>query len=253
MDNVLELSNITKYYRNKIILNSISMTIKRGDVCAIIGENGAGKSTLISCIVGLTQPTSGSIQLFGNKDHFGLNAMRRRVGFVPDTSACYPDLDARKNLEIRCAEWGFEKSIEVDRVLRLVDFSDAPYIPVRDYSLGMRRRLDIAIALLGSPDFLVFDEPANGLDPEGIASIWRLIRMMNHEFGKTVLVSSHDLDELSGVASVYAFIHMGKLLACVPAGDVAKQEISYDDRRAFEKACALRAYYRRLYMQREDI
>ena len=160
--------------------------------------------------------------------------MRTRVGYVPDSSGAYQSLSAVENLQIRCAEWGLDEKREVPRVLSLVGLDVDEKKNVGSFSLGMKRRLDIATALLGDTDVLIFDEPANGLDPLGIESIWALIGRLNREQGKTMLISSHDLDELASVATSCLFLHDGELLK-KESMDVIRDE-----------APSLKEYYRRL-------
>lgn len=163
-----------------------------------------------------------------------LGLMRTRVGYVPDSSGAYQSLSAVENLQIRCAEWGLDENREIPRVLSLVGLDVDEKKSVSSFSLGMKRRLDIATALLGDTDLLIFDEPANGLDPLGIESIWALIGRLNREQGKTMLISSHDLDELASVATSCVFIHDGELLK-MESMDVIRDE-----------APSLKEYYRRL-------
>ena len=163
-----------------------------------------------------------------------LSLMRTRVGYVPDSCGAYQSLSAAENLRIRCAEWGLDANREIPRVLSLVGLDVEEKKSVNSFSLGMKRRLDIATALLGDTDVLIFDEPANGLDPLGIESIWALIGRLNREQGKTMLVSSHDLDELASVATSCVFIHDGELLK-KESMDVIRDEAS-----------SLKEYYRRL-------
>ena len=163
-------------------------------------------------MLGLCGPSSGSVELFGGKSKKELSLMRTRVGYVPDSSGAYQSLSAAENLRIRCAEWGLDEKREVPRVLSLVGLDADEKKSVSSFSLGMKRRLDIATALLGDTDVLIFDEPANGLDPLGIESIWALIGRLNQEQGKTMLISSHDLDELASVATCCLFLHDGELL-----------------------------------------
>ncbi len=163
-----------------------------------------------------------------------LSLMRTRVGYVPDSCGAYQSLSAAENLRIRCAEWGLDEKREVPRVLGLVGLDIDEKKSVGSFSLGMKRRLDIATALLGDTDLLIFDEPANGLGPLGIESIWTLIGRLNREQGKTMLISSHDLDELASVATSCLFLHDSELLK-KESMDVIRDEAS-----------SLKEYYRRL-------
>ena len=208
----IKLSKVTKRYGKQRALHDVSFEVHQSELCALVGANGAGKSTLIKIILGLCEPSSGSVELFGGKSKKELSVMRTRIGYVPDASGAYQSLSAAENLQIRCAEWGLDEVREVPRVLGLVGLDVDEKKSVNSFSLGMKRRLDIATALLGDTDVLVFDEPANGLDPLGIEDIWALIGRLNREQGKTMLISSHDLDELASVATSCLFIHDGKLL-----------------------------------------
>ena len=216
------------------ILTGLSFEVNAGDYLFILGENGAGKSTLIKIVLGLCEPSSGSVELFGGKSKRELGLMRTRVGYVPDSSGAYQSLSAVENLQIRCLEWGLDANREIPRVLSLVGLDVEEKKSVSSFSLGMKRRLDIATALLGDTDLLIFDEPANGLDPLGIESIWALIGRLNREQGKTMLISSHDLDELASVATSCLFLHDGELLK-KESMDVIRDEAS-----------SLKEYYRRL-------
>ena len=230
----IKLSKVSKRYGKRHVLHDVSFEVHQPELCALVGANGAGKSTLIKIVLGLCKPSSGSVELFGGKSKKDLSLMRTRVGYVPDSSGAYQSLSAVENLQIRCAEWGLDEKREVPRVLGLVGLDVDKKKSVSSFSLGMKRRLDIATALLGDTDLLIFDEPANGLDPLGIESIWALIGRLNREQGKTMLISSHDLDELASVATSYVFIHDGELLK-MESMDVIRDEAS-----------SLKEYYRRL-------
>ena len=228
------LSKVSKRYGKRPVLHDVSFEVHQSELCALVGANGAGKSTLIKIVLGLCEPSSGSVELFGGKSKRELGLMRTRVGYVPDSSGAYQSLSAVENLQIRCLEWGLDANREIPRVLSLVGLDVEEKKSVNSFSLGMKRRLDIATALLGDTDLLIFDEPANGLDPLGIESIWTLIGRLNREQGKTMLISSHDLDELASVATSCVFIHDGELLKKEPM-DVIRDEAS-----------SLKEYYRRL-------
>ena len=230
----IKLSKVSKRYGKRRVLHDVSFEVDQSELCALVGANGAGKSTLIKIVLGLCEPSSGSVELFGGKSKKDLSLMRARVGYVPDSSGAYQSLSAVENLRIRCAEWGLDEKREVPRVLGLVGLDVDEKKSVSSFSLGMKRRLDIATALLGETDVLIFDEPANGLDPLGIESIWALIGRLNREQGKTMLISSHDLDELASVATSCVFIHDGELL---------KKESMAVIR---DEASSLKEYYRRL-------
>lgn len=219
-DEVLRLTNISKSYRSTLALEGLDLVINPGEIFGLIGENGAGKSTLINIINGLIRPTTGDVTLFGKNDRKQIAHQRSRVGFVPDTNALYPSLSARDNLEIRRIEWGIPDKVAVKEALEEVGLSTVGKKKVRHFSLGMRRRLDLAVALLGKPDFLILDEPTNGLDPVGIIEVRELLKSLNMRSGTTILVSSHILSELHEMATQYLILSQGKLVECMSSAEL---------------------------------
>ena len=209
MDAVLKTTELTKMFSRKKAVNSVSMTVNRGDIYGFIGKNGAGKTTLIRMAVGLASPTSGTIELFGSKN---LTQMRKKIGTVIEYPAVIPHMTARQNLETQCRLQGVKDPKEIDRILEIVGLSDTGKKKAKNFSLGMKQRLAIAIALIGEPEFLFLDEPTNGLDPAGIKEIRELIQRLNHERGITVLISSHILGELSKLATRYGIIDRGMMI-----------------------------------------
>ena len=220
-DIILRLENISKSYRNNVALRSMSVSIQRGEIYGVVGENGAGKSTLIRIIMGLCKPTTGTIELFGNTNHKAVNQQRARIGYIPDVCALYPNMTAEENLEIRCVEWGILKK-NIQEILNLVCLSDVGK-KVSQYSLGMKQRLSFAIALLGNPEFLVLDEPTNGLDPMGIIELREILVNLNRRKHTTILISSHILNELHQMATQYMFISHGKLIECISSEKLSKK------------------------------
>lgn len=221
MGNAISIKDLSKRYGKNWALSDVSFDIDEGEVCALVGENGAGKSTLIDILLGLLKATKGSISFFGESGRTGLARARRNIGFVPDGCGAFLNLTGRENLISRCIEWGLPKS-EVNRVLAAVGLENAADASVKQYSLGMKRRLDIGTALLGNPQLLIMDEPINGLDPVGVIEVRDLLLSLKDKRDKTVLISSHNLDELEKVATSFAFLHQGRLLV--------KEENSYKDR-----------------------
>ena len=220
-DIILRLENISKSYRNNVALRSMSVSIQRGEIYGVVGENGAGKSTLIRIIMGLCKPTTGTIELFGNTNPKAVNQQRARIGYIPDVCALYPNMTAEENLEIRCVEWGILKK-NIQEILNLVCLSDVGK-KVSQYSLGMKQRLSFAIALLGNPEFLVLDEPTNGLDPMGIIELREILVNLNRRKHTTILISSHMLNELHQMATQYKFISHGKLIECISSEKLSKK------------------------------
>ncbi|HIR93158.1 MAG TPA: ATP-binding cassette domain-containing protein [Candidatus Egerieimonas intestinavium] len=225
MEYVLETENLSKRYKHSKALDGLSMRVPKGAIYGFVGKNGAGKTTLIRLICGLQAPTSGSYSLYGRKyTEQGVAKARRRMGAVVESPAVYLDLSARENLREQYRVLGIPSDEGISELLKLVDLEHTGRKKARDFSLGMRQRLGIAVALAGSPDFLVLDEPVNGLDPQGIVEMRELILKLNREYQITVLISSHILDELSRLATCYGFIDSGRMV----------KEISADQ---LEKAC----------------
>lgn len=209
MENILKTSNLTKTFSKKTAVSNVNMNIKKGDIYGFIGRNGAGKTTLIKMLVGLSSPTSGSIELFDDKN---LNKQRRKIGTVIEAPAFVPHLSARENMYIQWKLLGSKDKSIIDETLKLVGLEDVGKKKVKKFSLGMKQRLSIAMTLMGEPEFLVLDEPTNGLDPEGIIEVRKMLKKLNQERGLTILVSSHILGELAKLATRYGIINDGVLV-----------------------------------------
>lgn len=213
MEYVLNTNDIHKSYRKFQALNGLTMNVPKGAIYGFVGKNGAGKTTLIRIISGLQDPTSGEFSLYGiSSKEKNINKSRRRMGAVIETPALYLDMTAEDNLKMQYRILGLPSFDGIEENLDLVGLGNTGKKKVRNFSLGMRQRLGIAIALCGNPDFLVLDEPINGLDPQGIVEIRELILKLNREKKITVLISSHILDELSKLATHYGFIDKGRIV-----------------------------------------
>ncbi len=213
MDYVLKTNNICKFYRNFKALNGLTMNVPKGSIYGFVGKNGAGKTTLIRLICGLQLPTSGDFELYGVKNsNKNISRSRRRMGAVVETPSIYLDMTAVENLKQQYRILGMPSFDGIDEILKLVGLENTGKKKAKNFSLGMRQRLGIAVALCGNPDFLVLDEPVNGLDPQGIIEIRELILKLNREREITVLISSHILDELSRLATHYGFIDGGLIV-----------------------------------------
>ena len=213
MEYVLETSALGKSYGHFKALNNLSMRVPKGSIYGFIGKNGAGKTTLIRVICGLQAPSSGSYSLYGKKNtEREIVKSRRRMGAIVETPAIYLDMTAEENMQQQYRILGLPSFDGIEETLRLGGLSGTGKKKSRHFSLGMRQRLGIAVALAGDPDFLVLDEPVNGLDPQGIIEIRELILKLNRERQITILISSHLLDELSKLATHYGFIDGGRIV-----------------------------------------
>ena len=214
---------LTKRYHDFKALDHFSMNVEKGAIYGFVGRNGAGKTTLIRTICGLQAPSQGTYTLLGRKHNDPKIAKsRRKMGAVIETPSLYRELNARENLEVQLRMLGLAESAEIDRLLALVGLSEAGRKKVKDFSLGMRQRLAMAVALAGDPDFLVLDEPVNGLDPQGIIEVRELILKLNQKHQVTVMISSHNLDELARLATVYGFIDHGRMVKEIAADELEK-------------------------------
>lgn len=221
MDYVLETNALCKKYKSFKALSNFSMHIPKGSIYGLVGKNGAGKTTLIRVICGLQNPTSGEYILYGKKNtDKDIIKARRRIGAVVETPSIYLNMTARQNIEEQYRILGVPAFDAIDDLLRLVGLENTGKKKVKNFSLGMRQRLGIAIALAGDPDFLVLDEPVNGLDPQGIIEIRELILKLNREYNITVLISSHILDELSKLATHYGFVDSGRIVKEISAKEL---------------------------------
>ncbi len=221
MEYVLTTHNLSKHYGSFKALQQLSMHVEKGAIYGFVGKNGAGKTTLIRLICGLQHPSSGEYTLYG-RDYRQkeIGASRRRMGAVVETPSIYLDMTAADNLKMQYKILGRPSSQGVGELLELVGLKDTGKKKAKNFSLGMRQRLGIAVALAGDPDFLVLDEPTNGLDPQGIVEMRELILKLNREQNITVLISSHILDELSRLATHYGFIDNGRIVREISAGEL---------------------------------
>ena len=213
MEYILETNDLRKQYKDFKALNGLTMHVPKGSIYGFVGKNGAGKTTLIRLISGLQTPTSGDFKIYGisYKDNNISNA-RKKMGAVVETPSIFHDLTAYENIKMQYDILGIKDYRTINDLLKLVGLENTGKKMAKNFSLGMRQRLGIAVALCGSPEFLVLDEPINGLDPEGIVEIRKLIKKLNKERNITILISSHILDELSRVATHYGFIADGKII-----------------------------------------
>lgn len=217
---ILKTTKLTKRYGKKTILQNFDMTIKKGEIYALIGRNGAGKTTLIRLINGLASSTAGEIQLFEHVDKYKIQQNRKRIGTLIETPSLFLDKTAYENLNINRIQKGIKDKSSIDKVMQIVDLKDVEKKKVKNYSLGMKQRLGIAKALLGNPDFLILDEPINGLDPMGIIEMRNLFKNLNEKHEVTILICSHILKELSLIATAYGIIDNGKMIEEIGAKEL---------------------------------
>ena len=211
-ESVIKIDNLVKSYGQHEVLKGINMSVNKGDIYGVIGKNGAGKTTLFKVILGLSPSNSGNMSILGAGNEKDNNVNRAKIGFFVGVDF-YNYLSGAENLHYYRRLKGIKEKDEVERVLEIVGLnSDAAKIPVKKYSLGMKQRLGIANALLGNPEILIFDEPTNGLDPQGIMDVRNMIQKINEEEGTTIIVSSHILSELQNTAHRFGMLYNGVVI-----------------------------------------
>lgn len=225
-DIILRTNNLTKKYKDFTALNNANITINKGDIYGLIGRNGAGKTTLMKVITTLTNKTSGEFYLF-DKDDSDLTETKRRIGCLIENPAFFENLTAYQNLKYYAIQKGIVDYSQIDKVLDLVKLSDSKNKKFKTFSLGMKQRLGIAFAMLDNPDFVILDEPINGLDPIGISELRETLKKLNEESNITMLISSHILSELYLLANRFCFIEKGKIIK-----ELSKEELDVECSRA---------------------
>ena len=209
-NSVITMRGLCKSYKKQEVLHDFSLTVECGHICGLIGPNGAGKTTIMKMLAGLFFPTKGEIELFGSRDN--LNDSRARMSFMIEPPIISSSMTARENLEYIRYPRGYPDEKRIDEILELVGLANTGKKRAAKFSLGMKQRLGIGMALLPKPDIMVLDEPVNGLDPEGIVEVRQLIKRMQEEWGVTVLISSHLLSELSELCTDFSIISHGNLI-----------------------------------------
>ncbi|MDF2587844.1 MAG: ABC-type multidrug transport system [Anaerocolumna sp.] len=222
-DIILTTKNLTKKYNNVVALDNINMQIKQGEIYGLVGKNGAGKTTLLRILTGQTEPSQGELSLFHSTSKEAINRKRKRIGAIIETPSFYPYLSAYNNLEYYRIQRGIPGKNCVKQALEEVGLSDVGNKKYKSFSLGMKQRLGLALALMNKPELLLLDEPINGLDPFGIVEIRNLLLKLNQEKNITILISSHILSELSNLVTNYGFINNGKLMKQLSHDDLLKE------------------------------
>ena len=225
MDTILQTNGLTKKYGKKTVVDHVSVHIRRGDIYGLIGKNGAGKTTFMRMVLGFVIPNEGTVELFGGEPQ---RTSGQKIGSLIEAPAFYAGCTALENLKYFSVLSGRGKNQEIPEkrlheLIEMVGLGDAGKKKVGNYSLGMKQRLGLAIAMIGNPEFLVLDEPVNGLDPAGIRDVRDTIRRLNEESGVTILISSHLLDELAKVATKYGILNEGRLVEEITTGELEER------------------------------
>lgn len=226
MEYVISTSGLTKRYHGYAAVNKVSLHVRKGEIYGFIGRNGAGKTTFMKMICGLSAPTEGEMELFG-KSGRELPQIRERVGNLIEIPGLYPGMTAYENLNCKCIAMGIHRKGYIDEILDIVGLKDVGKKKVKNFSLGMRQRLGIGMAMAGEPDLLILDEPINGLDPQGIVEVREMIKRLNREKNMTIMVSSHILEELYRIADTFGIIDKGCLVQEVSKEELGKKCSDY--------------------------
>lgn len=224
METILKTTDLTKQYRSVCAVDHVSLSINRGDIFGFVGANGAGKTTFMRMVCGLIWPTAGQLELFGAVSGKEQQEMRKKMGALIEHPAVYTNMTALQNLDVQSRyldmDLGKNPKKALAELLELVGLADVKDRKAGKFSLGMRQRLGLAMALVGNPEFIILDEPTIGLDPIGVMELRELVLKLNHERNMTILFSSHNLAEMAQIATRYGFLHKGKLLEVISAKEV---------------------------------
>jgi len=227
MNYILRTTNLVKKFGDKEVAANVNMNIKKGEIYGFLGPNGAGKTTIMKMIVNLVKPSSGEIEIFGEKLNYKSYETLKRIGSIIEYPVFYDQLTGRENLDLHCEYMGYYEKNAIDKALNLVNLIDIENKAVKDFSLGMKQRLGIARAIITRPEFLILDEPINGLDPIGIKEIRNLLKMLSKEYSITILISSHILGEIEQIADTIGIINNGKLIEEVSMDSIREQNTEY--------------------------
>ena len=249
---VIQTTGLSKRYKDNWAVDHRDLRVETGDIYGFIGRNGAGKSTTLRLLCGLARPTQGESLIFGKPIRDSV--ARRRVGSLIEQPGLYPDLSGRENLRLYATLLGLDSPArQVDEILETVGLSPKEKKPVKHYSMGMKQRLGVGLALLGRPDLLLLDEPINGLDPEGIWEMRELLLRLNRERGLTLLISSHILGELSKIATRYGIIQQGRMVEQITAGELTQKCTDYLHLQADQPQKAAALLERELHLSRWEM
>ncbi|MFJ7663597.1 ABC transporter ATP-binding protein [Lysinibacillus sp. NPDC097162] len=224
---IVKTNQLTKVYDGNEVVSTVDMHVKRGEIYGFLGPNGAGKTTIMKMLTNLAKPTSGEIEIFGEKLTDRSYEVLKRMGTIIEYPIFYEKLTAQENLELHCEYMGYYDKNEIGHVLDLVKLTNVDGKRVRDFSLGMKQRLGIARAIMTKPELLILDEPINGLDPVGIRELRELFKMLSKEYGITIIVSSHILAEIEQMADTIGVINNGRLIAEVSMEHVRHSQTDF--------------------------
>lgn len=224
---ILRTNNLTKAFDGNEVVSNVNMNIKKGEIYGFLGPNGAGKTTVMKMITNLIKPTSGEIEIFGDNLTDTSYEVLKRIGTIIEYPVFYEKLSGRENLDLHCEYMGYHDKKAIDQALELVNLVNIDRKPVKDFSLGMKQRLGIARAIITKPEFLILDEPINGLDPVGIKEMRNLFKMLSKEYGVTALISSHILAEIEQIADTIGVISDGRLIEEVSMDQIREMNTEY--------------------------
>ena len=227
MNGIIETHHLKKIYKDKVVVNDVSIHVKKGEIYGFVGPNGAGKSTLMKMLLNLVQPDFGEIVIFGKKVVENDFEMLKKIGSIIENPYFYEKLTARQNLDLHCEYMGYHNKNHIVEMLECVGLLKDADKKVSQSSLGMKQRLAIARAILTKPELLILDEPINALDPEGIREMRELFRKLNTDYGTTIFISSHILSEVEQIADTIGIIQNGTLMKEVAMSDVHKYQTDY--------------------------
>lgn len=250
---VVETRDMTKIYRKQSVVQNVNMRVQKGSIYGFIGLNGAGKSTCLRMIAGLTDPSKGSVHLFQKADKKIVHENRKRIGTMIEGPDLYPSMTAEQNLEVIRKWRGIPGKECIATSLKRVGLENTGKKKVRTFSLGMKQRLGIAIALLASPEVLILDEPINGLDPVGVVEMRYLLKQLNEEYGVTIIISSHILTEVHQIATHYGIIHQGTLIEQCTREEIEEKSQAYLYVRVDDRTKAITVLEQKLGVTNVDV
>ncbi|WP_046213623.1 ABC transporter ATP-binding protein [Paenibacillus wulumuqiensis] len=227
MTYLIKTHQLSKSYDGHEVVSNLNMSVKKGEIYGFLGPNGAGKTTVMKMMTNLIKPTSGEIEIFGEKVTEHSYEMLKRIGSIIEFPVFYEKLSARENLQLHCEYAGYYDHQAIEEALTLVNLQDVNNKPVKSFSLGMRQRLGIARAIMTKPELLILDEPINGLDPIGIKELRSLFQMLCHEYRITMIISSHILSEVEQIADTIGVINKGQLIEEITVKEIHERNTEY--------------------------